>query len=132
MARVDAAWLWPASPGSFGPGCPNSRRVIGSTSKSSYREHIALEFVLNLANTGPGGVARKKYMMHVTVRYFALVREITGQRTEERDVPEGTSAGELIDQVVADYPAVVGGGRASQLKVYKEKLQPQKIDGPRQ
>jgi molybdopterin synthase catalytic subunit len=62
--------------------------------------------------------------MQVTVRYFALVREITGKRTEEREVPGGTSAGELLDQIVAEYPTIERLRRASMLMVNQEYVQP--------
>lgn len=44
--------------------------------------------------------------MRVTVRYFAVLREATGKRSEERVVPVGTSVGEFLDRLAADYPAV--------------------------
>ncbi|CCF82921.1 molybdopterin converting factor subunit 1 [Nitrolancea hollandica] len=65
--------------------------------------------------------------MHVTVRYFALVREITGKRTEEREVPEGTTAGELLDRIVIEYPAVERLRRASMLMVNQEYVQPDHV-----
>lgn len=65
--------------------------------------------------------------MQVTVRYFALVREITGKRTEEREVPEGTSAGQLLDQITAEYPAVERLRRASMLMVNQEYVQPDHV-----
>lgn len=65
--------------------------------------------------------------MHVTVRYFALVREITGRRTEEREVPEGASVGTLIEQIVADHPPVERLRRASMLMVNQEYVQPDHV-----
>jgi molybdopterin converting factor subunit 1 len=63
-------------------------------------------------------------MMHVTVRYFALVREIVGRRMEDREVPEGTSVGDLIDQIVAEYPTIERLRRSTMLMVNQEYVEP--------
>jgi molybdopterin converting factor subunit 1 len=62
--------------------------------------------------------------MHVTVRYFALVREIVGRRTEDREVPEGTSAGDLIDQIVSEYPTIERLRQSTMLMVNQEYVEP--------
>jgi molybdopterin converting factor subunit 1 len=46
--------------------------------------------------------------MHVTVRYFAGHRDITGLATETVDVPEGATVGALWEQLVARYPRLAG------------------------
>jgi molybdopterin synthase catalytic subunit len=61
--------------------------------------------------------------MQVTVRYFAIVREITGQESETRDVADGTSAGELLDEVARDFPAV-GRLRASSMLMVNQEYAP--------
>lgn len=42
--------------------------------------------------------------MVVTVRYFALIREVVGTTVEEREVPDGLTAGGLFDLLVAEHP----------------------------
>ena len=42
--------------------------------------------------------------MHVDVRYFAIVRETIGQASERREVPAGTTAGQLFDALIAEFP----------------------------
>ena len=42
--------------------------------------------------------------MHVDVRYFAIVRETIGQASEQREVPAGTTAGQLFDALIAEFP----------------------------
>ncbi|HET7035067.1 MAG TPA: molybdenum cofactor biosynthesis protein MoaE [Thermomicrobiaceae bacterium] len=55
--------------------------------------------------------------MRVTVRYFAAIREAIGARGETRELPEGTSAGQLVDLLVADYPAIDPLRRSSALMI---------------
>jgi MoaE-MoaD fusion protein len=42
--------------------------------------------------------------MDVDVRYFALIREIIGSPADRRSVPDGATAGELFDQLIAEHP----------------------------
>jgi MoaE-MoaD fusion protein len=58
--------------------------------------------------------------MQVTVRYFASIREVIGQRSEVREVPEATTAGELLEQIVRDHPAIDGLRRASRIMLNQE------------
>ena len=58
--------------------------------------------------------------MLVTVRYFASIREVVGQRSEVREVPDATTAGELLEQIVRDYPAIDGLRRASRIMLNQE------------
>lgn len=40
------------------------------------------------------------------INFFATLRQITGQKTVEFDLPEGLTAREVLDAVVARYPAM--------------------------
>ncbi|MCX7622949.1 MAG: molybdopterin converting factor subunit 1 [Thermomicrobium sp.] len=42
--------------------------------------------------------------MRVTVRYFAVVRELLGRERDEHELPEGTTVGELLERLIADQP----------------------------
>lgn len=42
--------------------------------------------------------------VNVNVRYFAVIREIVGRSAEVRRVSEGTTAGALFDDLIAQYP----------------------------
>lgn len=42
--------------------------------------------------------------MQIEMRYFAIVREAIGQASEQRQVAEGTTAGQLFDALVAEFP----------------------------
>jgi len=54
-------------------------------------------------------------LITVTVRYFAAIRESIGSRAETRELPDGTTAGELIEALVADHPAIDRMRRASRI-----------------
>ncbi len=62
----------------------------------------------------------EEILSKVTVRYFASIRELIGKRSEIRDVSERTTAGDLVDTIVADYPAVEGMSRTSRIMVNHE------------
>lgn len=42
--------------------------------------------------------------MRVDMRYFAIVRETIGQASEQREVAEGTTTGQLFDTLIAEFP----------------------------
>lgn len=42
------------------------------------------------------------------INFFATLRQVTGQKTVEFDLHEGMTAQEVLDTVVASYPAMVG------------------------
>lgn len=44
--------------------------------------------------------------MRVTVRYFAVVRELLGRDSEEQELPEGTTVGQLLEQLIARQPVL--------------------------
>lgn len=65
--------------------------------------------------------------MQITIRYFASIREVIGRPSEIRDVPEKTTAGELIDQVVREYPAIDGLRRASRIMLNQDYADPTQL-----
>jgi len=44
--------------------------------------------------------------MLVTVRYYAMLRDITGRSTEEIDVPQNSDGAALIKSVIDRYPRI--------------------------
>ncbi|WP_416236589.1 molybdopterin converting factor subunit 1 [Thermomicrobium sp. 4228-Ro] len=44
--------------------------------------------------------------MRVTVRYFAVVRELLGRDSEEQELSEGTTVGQLCEQLIAEQPVL--------------------------
>ena len=40
------------------------------------------------------------------VSFYATLRQIVGQKTIDVDIPDGATAGQLIDAIVAAYPAL--------------------------
>jgi molybdopterin converting factor subunit 1 len=44
--------------------------------------------------------------MRVTVRLFARLRDIAGSSELERDVPAGSTAGRVWDQLVGEFPGL--------------------------
>ncbi len=51
--------------------------------------------------------------MTVTVRLFASLRERVGHASLTRCVADGTTAGELLAGLRADFPALEGSGRVA-------------------
>jgi molybdopterin synthase catalytic subunit len=58
--------------------------------------------------------------MQVQLRYFAIVREKLGRSEETRRIEQGTTAGELFDQLAVDYPVLEPMKRATMLMVNQE------------
>lgn len=58
--------------------------------------------------------------MRVTVRYFAVLRELTGRRSEEREIPPGSTVGDLVERLASEYPVVDRLRRSSMLMVNQE------------
>ena len=44
--------------------------------------------------------------IRVKVRFFAVLREALGMNESEREIPAGTTAGELITLLVEEYPVL--------------------------
>src|SRR5687768_16426484 len=58
--------------------------------------------------------------MHVKLRYFAIVRETLGRSEETRNVPEGATAGSLLDELVTEAPRLERMRRSIMLMVNQE------------
>ena len=58
--------------------------------------------------------------MNVRLRYFAVIREALGRSEETRVVAEGTTAGELFDQLAAEQPRLAPMKAATLLMVNQE------------
>lgn len=58
--------------------------------------------------------------MQITLRYFALWREILGRAEETREVPAGTTVAALCDAVTADQPRLAALRRSTMLMVNQE------------
>jgi sulfur-carrier protein len=46
--------------------------------------------------------------MEIELRYFATVREAVGERTETREFSPGTTVGDVLAALEAEYPALDG------------------------
>lgn len=44
--------------------------------------------------------------MHIIVKYFAIARESTGQREQRLDVPDQSTAGEVLEIIARAFPAI--------------------------
>ena len=42
------------------------------------------------------------------VNFFATLRQVTGQKTVEFDLPDGVTAQGVLDAVLVQYPAMIG------------------------
>lgn len=65
--------------------------------------------------------------MNVTLRYFAIVRETLGRSHETRDVPEGTTAGALLDTLITETPRLAAMRRSLMLMVNQEYVKPDHV-----
>lgn len=55
--------------------------------------------------------------MKIKARFFASAREAVGQRELDVDVPEGLTAGDLLQRLIADYPRLAGHASTLRLAV---------------
>ncbi|MCC6791465.1 MAG: molybdopterin converting factor subunit 1 [Thermomicrobiales bacterium] len=58
--------------------------------------------------------------MHISLRYFAIVRETLGRSEETREVPDGTTAGDLLDALTIEAPRLAGMRRTLMMMVNQE------------
>lgn len=65
--------------------------------------------------------------MRVTVRYFAIVRELLGRTVEERELPAGTTAGHLLDELAREHPAIERLRRSTMLMVNYRYVPPEHV-----
>ena len=59
-------------------------------------------------------------MMTVTVRYYAVLRDLTGRNVEDFEIPLNSSGQVLIERVVDRYPAVADYAPFLRLATTKE------------
>src|ERR671911_189412 len=45
--------------------------------------------------------------VEIDIRYFAMIREIVGQSSERRRLPDGLTIGELFDRLIEEHPRLV-------------------------
>ncbi|WP_135806718.1 ubiquitin-like small modifier protein 1 [Halorussus marinus] len=69
--------------------------------------------------------------MDVELRFFATFREAVGQKVLEREVEPGTTVGEVLDDLVAEYDLDVyeDGDIRSQVSVMKNGTDVYHLDG---
>ncbi|MBO9350063.1 MAG: molybdopterin converting factor subunit 1 [Thermomicrobium sp.] len=65
--------------------------------------------------------------MRVTVRYFAIVRELLGRDREERDLPEGTTVGQLLAQLCESQPSLARLQRSMMVMVNRRYARPDQL-----
>jgi molybdopterin converting factor subunit 1 len=58
--------------------------------------------------------------VHVTIRLFARLRELAGAAELARQVPEGSSAHDAWNTLVAEFPAMKDYGRSISCAVNEE------------
>jgi len=58
--------------------------------------------------------------VHVTIRLFARLRELTGTSELSRTVPDGSSAGDAWKLLAAEFPAIADYGRSISCAVNEE------------
>lgn len=66
-------------------------------------------------------------MIRVTIRYFAIARELCGHSVEEREISEGTTAGELLEALQEQCPPLARLGRALLLMVNRRYVSPDHV-----
>jgi molybdopterin synthase sulfur carrier subunit len=74
--------------------------------------------------------------MNVELRFFATFREAVGQKTRHREYPEGTTVGDVLADLEADYPDLEGnllddaGEIQEMLSILKNGKEVTHLDGP--
>lgn len=69
--------------------------------------------------------------MKVRLRFFALLREVVGFEEVEKDVSEGTTTGDLLQELVTEHPKLGQYAGVTQVAVnhemvgLKHKVQPE-------
>ena len=65
--------------------------------------------------------------MEIEVRYFALIRELLGRSSERREMADGTTVGQLFDDLVAQHPRLERMRPATMLMVNKAYVSPEHV-----
>ena len=55
--------------------------------------------------------------MKIRTRFFASARDAVGQRELELDIPDGLTAGDLLQLLISDYPRLAGHASTLRLAV---------------
>lgn len=63
--------------------------------------------------------------MEVDVRFFAIIREIVGRTAERREVPIGTTVGDLLSQLIRENPGLERMRPVTMLMVNKAYVTPE-------
>ena len=63
--------------------------------------------------------------MEVDVRFFAIIREIVGRSAERREVPIGTTVGDLLSQLIRENPGLERMRPVTMLMVNKAYVTPE-------
>ena len=58
--------------------------------------------------------------MRVRLRFFAVLKEVVGRDQIEKDVPDGTTAGRLLESMVTEYPKLGRYAQVTQVAVNHE------------
>lgn len=58
--------------------------------------------------------------MKVKIRLFASQREVVGQRELELDMPEGSTAGDVVTRLTNEYPRLARVATSTMLAVNRE------------
>ena len=66
-----------------------------------------------------------KRTVQVAVRFFASLREVTGQGAGSVEVPAGSTAGQVWEACVARWPALAGRRQSTVLAVNREFARPE-------
>ena len=53
----------------------------------------------------------------ITLRLFAVFRETVGSSTLEQEVPVGTTVGQVLEQLISEYPSLAGAEAAVSFSV---------------
>jgi len=64
-------------------------------------------------------------MPTVTVRYFAIVREAVGRDRDELALPDGATAGDVLDKVLAEQPSLANARRSLMVMVNQVYARPE-------
>ena len=62
--------------------------------------------------------------MHVTIRLFARLREVAGAADLARTIPDGSTAGDAWQALVAEFPALGDHTRSISVAVNEEYAKP--------
>ena len=62
--------------------------------------------------------------MLIKARFFASAREAVGHRELDLEVPQGLTAGDLVQRLISDYPRLAGHAATMMLAVNESYVEP--------